>query len=173
MTIADMLNTPTELSFEGKTYRLRHPNQDEQGEYVRWLEQLAYDGISRRTYQDEASLLKSLRVHDQDLAAGVYDWGGEVCVRRIMTTKGLAKLVAIICRDQRMTLEIAERLVEKESRKIAAILASKVTSDPNSLRAVLATLGLPADFFSSDSATRPSAAPETSNTSADSPTTSS
>ncbi len=166
MTLASLFNAPTELEFEGEKYLLRKPNQLEEGMYQRWLEQLAWDKINARTYQDEAEKLASLRMHDHDCAAGVFEYGGEVSVKRLMTPKGLAKLIAIICRDQGMTDEQAERWVELENRKIAAVLVSKATDDPKALAAALAILGLPKDFLSCSSSTNPSEPPPTSNPSA-------
>lgn len=172
MTTRDLFNAPTAFTLDGQTYRVRQPGQLEQGEYQAWLEQVAFDAINRRTYQNDAEKLASLRMHDQDCAAGVYDWGGEVSVRRISTPKGLAKLLSIICRDQGLTEALAERLVQQEQKKIAALMVSRVTQDPKVLEATLQTLGLPRDFYSSSSATHPSAAPPTSSPSAGSPTTS-
>lgn len=156
MTLADFLNAPTEFELDGETFRVRKPDQLEQGEYQRWLEQLAYDAIARRTYQNEAERLACLRMHDQDCAAGVYEWGGEVAVRRLLTVKGFAKLLSIVCRADGLTERKAEKLIEKESHKLAAVMASKVTADPKVLEAVLASLGLPSDFCSPSSRTRPS-----------------
>lgn len=162
MTLADFLNAPTEFDLDGEKFLIRKPDQLEQGEFVRWLEQLAYDKINARTYQREEDKLASLRMHDQDCAAGVYDWGSEVAVRRLLTEKGFAKLLSIICREQGLTPAKAQELIEKESHKLAAVMSSRVTQDPKVLAAILASLGLPSDFFSSSSATSPSEAPPTS-----------
>lgn len=172
MTLRDLFNSPTEFVLDGETFRVRQPNQLEQGQYQAWLEQLAFDAINRRTYQSDAEKLACLRMHDQDCAAGVYEWGGEVATRRVQTPKGLAKLLAVICRDEGLTDKKAEKLVEAETAKLAAVLVSRITQDPKALEAALATLGLPSDFFSSNSATPPSATPDASKPSGDSPTTS-
>jgi hypothetical protein len=162
MTLADMVNAPTEFELDGETFRVRKPDQLEQGEYQRWLEQLAFDAISRRTYQREDEKLACLRMHDQDCAAGTYEWGGEIAVKRLLTPKGFAKLLSIVCRDQGLTPKKAERLVELESHKLAAVMASKATQDPKVLAVVLASLGLPSDFYSRNSPTRHSEAQKTS-----------
>lgn len=165
-TIADLLNAPTGMEFEGKPYKLRKPTLLEQGEFQRWLEQLAYDSIARRTYQNEAEKAECFRLHGQDCAAGVYEWGGDVATRRLLTPKGLAKLVNIICRADGLDLEAAERLVDLEQRKIAAALFGRSTDDPKERAAALAMLGLPVDFYASEtssstSQTRPSDTPST------------
>ncbi|AWM41765.1 hypothetical protein GobsT_71320 [Gemmata obscuriglobus] len=170
MTLADFVNAPTEFVLDGKTYRIGKPTNAHQGEYQVWLEQLAYDGIARRRYQDDAARERAERFHGQDVAAGVYEWGGEIVVKRLMTPLGLAKLLTIMCRDQGLTFELAERLVELEAKKIAALMVSRATNDPKVLEAVRVTLGLPSDFFSSSSPTRPSTTEST--TSPGSPTTS-
>ena len=171
MTLRDIFNAPTEFVLDDETFRVRQPNELEQGEFQAWLEQLAFDAINRRTYQSEGEKTAALDRHDVRCAAGDYEWGGEIATRRLTTPTGLAKLLSIVCRDQGLTERKAKRLVEQESKKLAAVLVSRVTSDPKVLEATLAQLGLPSDFFSSSSPTPPSTTGST--TSEVSPTTSS
>lgn len=153
MTLRDIFNVATEIEYEGEKYRLHEPTLLEQGEFQCWLEQLAYDAIERRTYAKEDDRAKALQLHTQDCAAGVYEWGGDVAMKRVMTPKGLAKLLHIMCREQGMTLPIAEKLVDLETRKIAFAIASKRQDDPKVVEAIRATLGLPSETSSSESPT--------------------
>jgi hypothetical protein len=153
MTLGDVFNSPTAIPFEGVEYRLRQPTLMEQGEYQRWLEQRAYEAIERRDYRDPDHRERDRRNLNNDVAAGVFEWGGEVCVRAVQTPGGLARLLSVICRDQGLTEQKAKGLVDLKVREIAAVLVARATKDPNSLRAVLATLGLPETFLSSDSST--------------------
>lgn len=155
-TLADMLNSPTEITFRGATYRLRQPTLFEQGEFQRWLEQRAYDAIERRTYQSDAQQAADRNALNQDVAAGVYEWGGEVCAKALQTPTGIARLLATVLRDQGVTPEMARAMVDEQLRVIAALIVAKAADDPNSLRATLAALGLPENFFSDNSPTRPS-----------------
>jgi len=161
MTLADILGAPTTFELDGETFRIGPPTLMHQGEYQTWLEQLAFDAINRRVYQDEREKLACLRMHDENCAAGAYEWGGDIACRRLCTASGLAKLLAIMCRDQGLTEKKAERLVGLEQRKLAAVMAARRTDDPKVLAAVLATLGLPSDFYSSSSPTPPSTAAST------------
>ncbi len=156
MTLADIFNSPSTVPFEGVDYKLRQPTLIEQGLYQRWLEQRAYDAIERRTYQDRGQQEVDRNNLNRDVAAGVYEWGGEVCCNALRTPNGLAKLVGIVCQDQGLSDAAARRLVDLKLKEIAAALMSKATADPNSLRATLASLGLPEDFLSSNSPTPPS-----------------
>lgn len=156
MSLADMLNSPTEVEFEGKTYRLRQPTLVEMGEFQRWLEQRAYDAIERRTYQDPAQQDRDRRNLNNDVAAGVFEWGSEVAAAACQTPAGITRVFQLILRDQGLSAEAVRRMIDLKLRELTAIVISKRHSDPNSLRAVLATLGLPEDFFSSNSPTHPS-----------------
>lgn len=163
-TLADFFNAPTELPLKDdkgdvlETVKVRQPSQLEQGMFQRWLEQRAYDSIERRTYQDPRQQAEDRRLLNQDVAAGVYEWGGPVCVAALGTPTGIAKLLTIICADQALTLEKAEKLVDQQVREIAAILWERGAADPKALEATLKRLGLPKNYFSNSSPTRPSAA---------------
>lgn len=125
----------------------------EQGEYQRWLEQRAYDAIARRTYQDQTEQDRDRNNLNKDIAVGCYEWGSEACVNALRTQLGSAKLLAVILKDQGMTEAIARRWVERQLAEIAAVLMSKVQTDPLALAVALSRLGLPSDFLSSASAT--------------------
>jgi hypothetical protein len=165
---ADLFNVPTELKFEGVTYTLRKPTQLEMGQFQRWLEQRAYDGIARRTYQSDAEKAEDRKLLNRDIAAGLYEFGrGEVAIKTLATPTGLAKLLTIICTDPPIDLETAERLVVANLLELFRIMLDCVEqtgedSDPKAARAALAAAlrdqGLSAGFlFSPNSQTRPSA----------------
>lgn len=161
MTLADFFNAPGEFRLGDEVFRMREPNQLEQGEFQRWLEQLAFDNLMARKYQTDADREAALRVWQHDCAAGVYEYGGVVCLRRLTdpNLKGLAKLMEVVCREQGMTYDKASAIARNEQARLVALISKQATDDPKALAAVLTRLGLPSDFFSSSSATRPSAAP--------------
>lgn len=161
MDLATLLNACSEIEFEGKAYRLRQPTLLEEAEFQRYLEQAAHDSIERRTYAEPEQREKAHNSLTRDCAEGYYEAGSEGYVRAVSNPKRLPRLIAIICREQGMTPAIAERMVAAEMKKIAAALVSRSTSDPNLIRAVLATLGLPEDWQSSLSQTHPSASGST------------
>lgn len=171
-TLADLFNAPTGLDFEGKTYRLRQPTLLEAAEYQRHLEAEARAGAARATELAEEDRRRLLRDVTADIAAGRYRYGGEVCVESLRSPENIARLLAIIARDQGMTLAVAQRLCDAKLRECVAIVAAEHESDPKALAALLASLGLPPNFLSgssSDSPTHPSAAPPTSSPSAGCP----
>jgi len=172
-TLADLVNAPTELEFKGVKYLLKQPNANQEGEFQRWLEQKAYNAIITTKYPDSNMRGENERRHFQDIAAGIYEAGGEVYAKAVVQPAGMEKLISIICRDQGMTDRIAKEVVELKMREVAAIIVSKVNTDPKVLEAVAIRFGLPNDFFSSDFATRPSAPPETSKPSPECPPTNS
>lgn len=171
MTLADLFNVETELPFRGQVFKLRKPTQLEQAQYQRWLETRAREALGRATDLPEEMQRSLARDVNADIAAGVYEWGGEVCARSLRTPTGLAKLLAIILADQGITHDNAVEMVAERIHEIAAVLISKVTEDPKALAATLKTLGLPSTYLSSDFSTRRST--KRSKRSASSPTISS
>lgn len=156
MTLADMLNAPSEIEYGGRVYKLRKPTLLEEGAFQRWLEQRAYDAIERRTYQDPEQQDRDRRNLNNDVAAGVFEYGGEVSLTALRTPGGSAKIVQIVLADQGVDDATARGIVDAELKKVAAALIRKATDDPKALAATLSSLGLPSDYFSSNSATPPS-----------------
>lgn len=169
MDLATLLNTPVPFHFEGATYHLRQPTIDEAGEYQRQLEAEARASAGRAAELPEEDRRNLLRDVNKDIAAGEYSWNSEVCVKSLRTPEGVARLLAIVCKDQGVTYKLARKIVEKNLEEIAALLlAANAGADPEAkklLGSYLKIRGLPENFLdssSSDSATPPTAAPPTS-----------
>ncbi len=129
--------------------------------FQRYLEQKALESIERTRYEDPSMKERQFQLHHQDCALGTYESGGVVYAKAVLMPSGTAQLLSIICRDQGITPAIARELVGHNLRAVAAVLISKVHSDPKVLAAALATLGLPGDYFSTNSPTPHSEAPKT------------
>lgn len=170
-TLADLLNAPSEFVYkdaDGKehTYQLREPTLMECGRYQRWLEQEARAGAARSTELSDDDRRNLLRDVAADVAAQVYAWGGEVCVKSLRTPTGIAKLLSIICEDQGVTFQDAQQMVQQRLYDIAALIGVLMEEDPSGkkLEAVAAKLLLPQTFFStslSSCATPPTESPPT------------
>jgi hypothetical protein len=165
-TLADFLNSPREIDFEGVVWKLRQPTLDEEGMFQVYLEQEEYNAIERRTYQAEDQKDRDRKRLNESCAIGDYEYGSALAVEAMSRPKGIAKMVEIVCRDQGMTLAIARRLVAHKLKEIALAFASKLEGmDPNLLGEIALRLGLPGQVFSSGSAPPPST--ETSTSSAE------
>jgi hypothetical protein len=156
MDLAELFNAPTDLEFEGKTYRLRQLSQVERAEYQRWLEKRALDGILAETGVPEAVQDRMLRIYQRDKARGTYAWGSEVCCETVTGEEGLAKFLAIQLRDQGVDLETARRMAEKELKRIVVTLFKQETTDPKLVEAAERLLGLAGANSSSASPAPPS-----------------
>ncbi len=152
-TFADLFSLAFTLTHAGKSYELRKPNQLEQGKYQRWLEDRAAAGVERRNYPNDAAREMAERVLQRDIAAGVYEWGGEVAAAAVLSPDGAAKLVEIVC-DVRP--HIAREIIDTHIKQVLAVLAAASTDDPKALALALKTLGLSSDNLSSGSAIPPS-----------------
>lgn len=153
MTQADLLGAPTEFVYKGKTFQLRPANQIEQAKFQRWIEQRARDAVERSDVSEDRRRAMDAALTDA-IAAGEYEWGGELCIRAIRTPGGLAKLVSIVLAEQAVTLPMAQEMVEDKLRDIAAVMFAQSASDPKALAAALEKLGLPEGYFTNNSRTR-------------------
>lgn len=154
-TLADVLNAPTELEFEGTVYHLRQPTLMEQATYQRWLEKQATAAAGRMVDLSDAQQQKVLEGVAAKIGLGVYEFGGEFCMASLQTQSGLAKLVSIVLADQGVDEAKARLMLLGQLKEIAFSFVSKLTTDPKELAAALVALGLPPDY-SSSSRTRPS-----------------
>lgn len=157
VTIADLLNAPTEMELDGKVYKLRQPTLLEGALFQRWIEQRARESAGRAIDLPEEDRRQLLRDVNADIAAGLYCWEGPVCCQALQTPVGMAKLIAIVLADQGCDEAAAKRLVDQKLRELVAILGAD--NDPKVVAVVLAKLGLPPDFLSRFSRTRPSTTP--------------
>src|SRR4051794_13270063 len=114
-TLADLLSVETDLELDGKTYKVRPPTLLEQGRFQRWLEQRAREAIDRAVYKDEASRDRCHNLITQDVAAGVYEWGGELCVKALQTEAGVVRLLELVAG---VPAAEAKRLVDSHLKKI-------------------------------------------------------
>ncbi|VTT98940.1 unnamed protein product [Gemmataceae bacterium] len=165
MNVADLLNAPTEVTLGDKVYKLREPTLMEQATYARWLEQRARESAARAVDLPDEDRRQLLRDVAQDISAGVYDWAGPACVKALQTPTGLSKLLAVLLADQGVTDAIAREILDKWLSEVIAVVLRN-DYDPKDLAPLLMKLGLPPDFLSKFSATRPSE--KTSTTSPDS-----
>ena len=169
MTLADLLNAPSDFPFGDRVYKLRQPTLLECATYQRWLEQEARAGAARATELPEEDRRQLLRDVQADVAAQAYCWGGDVCIRSLQTPAGVAKLMSIVCADQGLSERDARRAVDQRLTEIAALIAGELEGDPSgkSVAGLLRHLGLPPNYFASSSSpspTRPT--PATSGSSA-------
>jgi hypothetical protein len=168
-SLADLLNAPSDIEFEGKTYKLREPTLIECGRFQRWLESEARASAAAAVELPEADRRQLLKDVNAEIAAKRYAYGGAVCVECLQTPDGLAKLLSIVCEDQGVTFELAKRMCDGRLLDMARhILSADASDDPGKKAAVAAlmtTLGLPplsSASSSSASPTTPAAPPPSS-----------
>ncbi|MBA4191314.1 MAG: hypothetical protein C0467_25305 [Planctomycetaceae bacterium] len=143
MTLSDVLNAPTELEFEGTTYRLRQPNQMERGEYEQWVKKRSFDEIERREYKDEARRDRAHNLLVQDISAGVYDFDGVVVTKSFKDDNCFGKLLSIVLRDQGVTHEIGRRMMATARKQVMFAVTRRVFTDPKDWSLVAQLLELP------------------------------
>jgi hypothetical protein len=143
-TLADLLSIGTEVDLGGKKVTLRPPNLLEQGKYQRWLEEQARQSVNRATYLSDDAVRQAQNDITRDIASGIYQWGGQVCVAALQQPDGVAKLVEIVC-----SLEQAEarKLVDDYLGQIVALIRAASDDDPKAIAQALKSLGLPPDFL--------------------------
>lgn len=171
ISIADLFNSPTDFPVGEKVYKLREPTLEDRGLYQRWMESEARASAAAATDLADEDRRNLLRDTNADIAAKVFAWGGEACVKSLRSPDGVAKLFSIVCADQGLTYKVAREAVDKNLLDIARLLRiaeEEGESDPAKkaeLAALLRSVGLPGNFLSNSSSgspTTPSGVPPTS-----------
>lgn len=149
ITLADLLSVQTEIKhiYEGveKTYALGPPNILQQGKFQRWLEQRAREAVDRGAYASEDDRDKAMNAVTRDIATGFYEWEGPASVTAFLQPSGHTKFLEIVLG---ISEKEAKSLVEAKRGMIVKLVQTARAKNPKALRAVLTTLGLPADFLS-------------------------
>lgn len=182
MDLASAFNVPVEFKGpDGTVYKLRKPTIYEQGEYQRWLESRAHDAVDRSNASEEQKVHRHHLI-DVDAGLGKYEWDGLLALESMWQPAGVAKLLTILCRDQKVDDKKAEEILETSARIIAAHVLTKAQADPKAradLSLMLGAMGLPMDWLeseqsepSSDSSSTPPS-PDPSENSETAPTTNS
>jgi hypothetical protein len=162
VSLADLLGTPSEIEFEGKTYKLREPTNFEQARFTKWLHDRARNDAAQADGPDGFAD-RYLAVVNRNITTCVYEWGGEASVAAILTPAGMTKLLAVIigADDPDFTEETAARMSDRKLKEAAAKILGEARTDPKAMGQLLSFLGLPPDFLnttsSSPSPTPPSA----------------
>lgn len=152
LTLADLTAAPAEITFEGKVFKLRPPDQLEQGMFARWLEQRAREFVMRATDVPPETQDRLIRNVASDAAAGRYDFGGDTYTQALGTPLGMAKMMALIFRKTMPELgssaeEWATKIVAQKITEAVAVMQAELLDDPKARAAVLASVGLPPDYL--------------------------
>ena len=94
---ADFVNVPFEaIEHKGKKYQLKELTIEERAKFARWLEQRAYESVGRGiAHLPDSTHGAFYSAVVRDIAAGVYEWGGEACMTALGTIHGSGKVLHI------------------------------------------------------------------------------
>lgn len=152
--LADFLGTPSEWTFEGVTYSVRPPEQDEQGLFSRYLEKRYREYVERSTdIPDERQ--KALHVAGAiAAAAGTFDWGSAAYVEALAQPVTLAHMLYLILKranpEKKVTEELTLEMVIQKLADIARALEAENLADPKATAAAVSgAVGLPPNFVAS------------------------
>lgn len=133
-----VLGMGSEIEFEGKTWRMAPFTYEIQALYSAWLKKRAVMGVKeQRAYLSDEEYNAKMDKVDQNIAAGVYGFGGEVCVKSSQSMDGLKELLYITLHKNHPDVDRAfidrlfmDKLIQAEA--LAAI--QRANSDPLSPR---------------------------------------
>lgn len=162
-SIADLLGVGSEITFEGKTYQLRRPEQKEQAEFSQWLKDRSKAEAGRGDVPDDVRD-GLYRAAVRDVGELYYEVDSPGYVIALQRPAGLAKLLHIILRRDNPALDehTVNRMMEEGLKEQFVKIVAAENDDPKVLAAVLSILGFPPDYLSSsdksssDSPTPPS-----------------
>ena len=143
--LAELLNVNKEFKFKDKTYKLGEADIEQRGEFAAWVENNALEYLHRMQLNDKENrftdfIEKALRSHVIDVAAGVYEWGGDAVSKATQTRMGQIQLLYIALKkhDPEITVEIAEKMLDDKYKEVTEKI-KEVFNDPK-LSAELAEL---------------------------------
>lgn len=153
MRVADLLNTPTDLPHEEAdgsvtTYKLRAPTIEEIALFTRWLEGRARASAGRATELPDEMQVKLLKGVNEDIAAGVYEWGGECSMKALNSRDGQAKILSLIFG---VSEERGAEIVDQKERQTAAQVGGALKGSPKEKAQLCQKLGLRPDYLAGSS----------------------
>lgn len=152
-TQADLLGVGHTLTGpDGETYEFKPPTERQQAVYQRWMERVAREKILGAVEYGAEDRARRLDALEDRIAAGVYEWGGDLCVQRLRSREGMIKLLEITLGVDELT---ARKLVEHRLELICALLAAKAAEDPKAIATIRVKLGLPPDDTESSRSSTP------------------
>ena len=148
MTLADMLSIPSEIEheYEGevKKYTIGKPGTLEMGKFQRYLEVRAREAVERGSFDSEEARDRANNLVTRDIVAGVYEWEGPACIEALQHPAGIQKYLEILLN---IGPREAKSLVDARLKLLVELVKCVRDDDPKGAAAVLARLGLPADFL--------------------------
>lgn len=131
-SLADVLNAPAEIEHNGRAYRVGELSLLGRARFERWLKDRAVNE-ALRVSEDAPESARRLLLSEvnQDIAAGVYDFGGSACVKAMAQRAGgvQALYLAMEQHDEMVTVEEAESLYDAKIAERLALI-EKACADP-------------------------------------------
>ncbi len=118
-----LLGVGSEIEFEGKTYTMAPLTYELQAKYVAWLKKRAVMSIKeQREYLTDEEYKEKMDNVDRNMAAGVYGFGGKVCVDSVRSMDGLKELVRLTLAKNypEVNHEFIDRLFETKMEEATA-----------------------------------------------------
>jgi hypothetical protein len=123
----------TFIEFEGKRYELCPWNLNIQGAYEDYLEDCVWAKADRRAMQmpsDQAD--RFLAATNVEMAMGVCSFGGKYCQQSFQNPIHMKHLLYLMLleKDNKLTIDVVNRMYEGELRKAIQQKMDRVMSDP-------------------------------------------
>jgi hypothetical protein len=124
--LASLLNVGTAFEYKGKEYRLKELDLPQKARYAQWLRDRALAAYTAGAANDAPDHVRRelLRVYGIDCAAGVYDFGGEACVKSLGTLAGQAQVLHLSLSpdNPEVTPEFAAEMLQAKYAEIINVL---------------------------------------------------
>lgn len=150
-SISDLLAVGSEVTFGGVKYTLRKPELDEQATFSQWLKDKAKAEAARGDVPDEVRD-GLYRAASRDAGELYYEVDSPGYVAALQTPAGMVKLLHIIfSRDHPgITEGMVRGVLESGLKEVFVKALAAENSDPKVMAGVLAVLGFPKDYLSSN-----------------------
>jgi hypothetical protein len=107
--LAEILNAPAEIEHNGRTYQVGDLTLLGRAKFERWLKDRAVNEALRVSEDaPEAARRMLLSEVAQDIASGVYDFGGSACVKAMAQRAGGSYALFLAMEQHDPTVELAD-----------------------------------------------------------------
>lgn len=150
-SIADLLGVGDTFDFAGVKYKLRRPTLLEQAKFSQWLKDKAKAEAARGDVPDEVRD-GLYRAASRDAGELYYEVDSPGYVAALQRPAGFARLLQIVLETDHpeVTEEIVYEMLQSGLKEKFAQLVIAEHDDPKAVAAVLAILGFPPDYLSSN-----------------------
>jgi hypothetical protein len=144
VTLADFINSPHEIEYEGKTYHLKELSIGGKARFQRFLERRAREDAARSAEDMPADVAELYMAGcRRDIAAGAYEWGTVACFQALQQSPEAQRYAIYLTLSEchpEVDEELAGKIWAKRQQEIRQLLIKQAEAGNPKLLAALQSI---------------------------------